>query len=218
MRSSSFPLLCENRPVATALSKTPVLGKPSTPAHHLTRRWSTSPASPAPGHPPQALQQSVWWCHRHTATVRGRSFHPTRDAMQAVVLTPSPLLPQHAASESLTGGMPPRTEPPSKVAHQSTFPNFERDNPILARDRGGRQPVSLLPKKAIRSQQTRCSSIHRLPLDGPKCSGMVVTGRKRFQAKTFQPPCRDLPDKGRRLPSPSRDVSMQPIGVPLRPQ
>ena len=83
------------------------------------RRWNTPPASPVPGRPPKAQQQSVWLRRLHTAT-------------QAVVLTPSPLLPQHAASESSTGGMSPRAtirgspiNPPSSIS-SVTSPNMPR--------------------------------------------------------------------------------------------
>ena len=171
---------------------------------YQTRRWSTSPASQAPGHPPQAQQQSVWSCHRHTATVRGLS--STRPGMpcKQLFLIPPPLLPQHAANEPSTGGMPPRTEPPSK-GRPSTFTNLERDFPVLTRNRGSRQPVSLLPKKSVRPNRPAAARSIASHLTRPKCVGQVVKGRKRFQTKTFQPPCRDLPDKDRRLSPPSRN-------------
>ena len=85
--------------------------------------------------------------------------------MPALVLIPLLPLPPTVAIESSTGGMPPEQRNHQRVTHQSTFTNFERDVPIIARDRCGRQSVPLLSQKMVRAQKRRRSSIHCLPLD-----------------------------------------------------
>ena len=163
---------------------------PRIPVLCQKRHWSTSLFSPAPGHPPQAQQQSVWLCRLHTVIVKGQ----IRTAGSRHILGKNPYSQSTASGNHMSlFVLSRRTVCPQKVTHaRLSFPWGPPCCSHAEEDRScGAKPTALFQKTEL---DTGAFTPAQFSSSGSRCPDLLATNSEKEHRPDLCRASSSLPD------------------------